>query len=388
MNFSIKYRPQSLDQVVGHSKIIKELKKRTKENDFPYVMIFTGKTGTGKTTLQRILAKNILCKSKDENGNSCNKCEICKTVDEEKISNYYYEYNASNIGIDEMRNIEELAMMRSLNTANGKVIVIDELQELSSNKKAAKNILKLLEKPIKNTFFILGAMNEDKVEKSILNRSVKYRLKDVLVEDISNYLMSVCVQENIDLKDKIKLDAIINISQNSDGSVRAAISYLERVIYSDLWDSKDLLTDLGIVSQETITRWINGLFNQDASILSNEITVEFLEKVNRTLLIYLKALYRLDIPTWQKNQYLSGLGKFDANQVLRALQGLNEYLKYVYTNNYLLEYNVLNVFNEIKLDIEENKHQEKVMNRLWNDTTPIKKEEIPELLSQPKRRRA
>jgi hypothetical protein len=155
------------------------------------------------------------------------------------------------------------------------------------------------------------------------------------------------MQEKIDFKDPIKMEALINISQNSDGSVRTAVSYLERVVYSDLWNSKDLLTDLGIVSQETITKWINGLFNKDASILSSEISIEFLEKVNRTLLIYLKALYGLDIPSWQKNQFLSGLEKFEVDEVLKALQGLNDYLKYTYTNNYLLEYSAMNVFNSI-----------------------------------------
>lgn len=362
MNFSIKYRPQNLDQIVGHKKIIAELKKRSKNYDFPNVMIFTGKTGTGKSTLQKIIAKNILCINKDENGNACNNCEMCNTVNEEKLSNYYYEFNASNIGIDEMRNVEELALMRSLSTALGKVIVIDELQELSNAKKAMKNILKLLEKPIKNTFFILGAMNEDKVDKAILNRAIKYRLRDLQVEDISNYLMSVCIQENIDLKDKIKLDAIINISQNSDGSVRAAISYLERVIYSDLWDSKNLLNDLGIVSQDSVVQFINGLISKDVSILNNEINVEFFEKVNRTLLIYLKILFGLDIPIWMKKQYLTGIKNLEKEKVLIALRGLNDYLKYTYTNNYLLEYTLLNTFNEIKNNIVE--EQSKVRRRV------------------------
>lgn len=365
MNFSIKYRPQKLDQVVGHSKIIVELKKRSKNNDFSNVMIFTGKTGTGKTTLQKILAKNILCKNKDDQGNACEQCESCKTVNEEKLSNYYYEFNASNIGIDEMRNIEELAYSRSLNSASGKVIIIDELQELSNAKKAMKNILKLLEKPIKNTFFILGAMDESKVEKSILNRSVKYRLRDLEVEDISKYLMNVCLQEQINLKEDNRLNTLITLAQNSDGSVRTAISYLERIVYSDLWNSKDLLTDLGIVSQDTIIQFINGLLSKDASILNNEITVEFLEKVNKTLLIYIKALFGVEIPTWQKNQYLNGLGKFDVKSVLKPLQSLNEYLKYNYTNNYLLEYVVMNAFNEIE---DKNKKIEELKDNLQQDS--------------------
>lgn len=346
MNFSIKYRPKVLDEVVGHEKIVKELKKRSKNYDFPYVMMFTGKTGVGKTTFQKIIAKNILCKNKDEEGNSCNTCEICKTVDDNRISNYYYEYNASNLGIDDMRQLEEIAIMRSLNPAAGKVIVIDELQEMSANKKAQKNILKLLEKPIKNTYFILGAMNESKVDKAILNRTVKYRLGGLIPQDISKYLVTICTQEGIEIKEENQVNTIVTISENSDQSLRTAVSYLERVINSELWTSESLLNDLGIISQEEINSWINGILSGDNSIFRMTIDVDTLEKINYILLLYLKNLMGIELLSWQKMK-LKGIGSFSLDIVKKCFTNLNEYLKYTYTTQYLLDFTIINTFSEI-----------------------------------------
>ena len=84
MNLAQKLRPMTFDDVVGHEKTIKELKKRCKEQSFPQVIFLIGNTGTGKTTLQRIIAKSMLCLDKTEEGYGCGICKTCEAIDNEK----------------------------------------------------------------------------------------------------------------------------------------------------------------------------------------------------------------------------------------------------------------------------------------------------------------
>jgi len=362
MNLTVKYRPKSLDEVVGHEKIIKELKKRCVLREFPNTFLFSGKTGTGKTTLQRIMAKNILCLSVDKEGNSCNKCEICISIDNEKINNYYYEFNGSNLGIEEMRSIESLATVKTLSQTKAKVIVIDELQELSANKKAQKNILKILESPLKNTYFILSTMDEYKVDKAILNRAVKYKLQDLSEKEIGKYLIHICKEEKIDLTDQNKIQTLVTLVQNSDGSVRTAVSYLERIIYSDLWNENEIIKELGIISQEKISIIVNQLLSGNVEIFENKIDLNVLENINDILLLYYKVLSGCKIETWQKSK-ITYLKNFSVQKVKYAITRLAELLKYNYINQYLIDFAVVDIINYCKGNENENENNEEISKR-------------------------
>lgn len=354
MNFSIKYRPKSLDEVVGHDKTIKELKKRAEKNDYPYVMLFSGITGIGKTTLQKICAKNILCNNKDEHGNACNECEICKNIMNETPCNYFYEFNGSNTNIEEMRIIEELAITKQLSKSTKKVIIIDELQELSSNKKAQKSILKLLEKPIKNTYFILGTMEESKVDKAIVNRTVKYRLNPLKANEIGQYLISVCGKEGIDLKDPERVQVLVSLAQNSEGSLRTAVALLERVIYSDIWTTTDVVKELGVVSKDRMISIINGVLNGDSSVVNNnDIDKDFYDKIEMAFLTYYKYLSGVHPDPYYLDQ-IDGIGKFPIERVELVINEMNEIMKYTYNNKLLTDFILLKVINLCKKDKEKN----------------------------------
>ena len=347
MNFSITYRPLTFNDVVGHEKVIREFLKRAKDRNFPNVILLSGKTGTGKTTIARIIGKTLVCLNYDENGLPCNKCELCIAIQNELMNNYYFEYNGSNIGIDEMRLIESLALSKPLTQAKAKVIVIDELQELSSNKKAQKNILKILERPLKNTYFILTTMDETKVDKAILNRAVKYRLNNLSEKEIGSYLLKICQQEGIDLSDKNKINTIVSIVQNCDGSVRTAVSILERVIFSEIWNIEDLQKELGIVTQDKIIQIINKLLLGDISVLENEINSDVIEKINFNLLLYYKVLSGLEIEPWKINS-ISGIGNFNIEKVKYAITKLLDLLNYNYVNQYLIDFMLVDIVNYCK----------------------------------------
>jgi len=368
MNLTIKYRPKKLDEVKGHKKVIKELSKRSKEDNFPQVMMFAGKTGLGKSTLQRIIAKNILCMNKDEIGNCCNQCEVCKTIDYEKLSNYCFEYNASNLGIDDMRLIEEKTMIKNLGKVQRKVFVIDELQELASNKKAQKNILKMLERQYKNVYFILGTMDITKVDKAIRDRSVIYLLHDIETDDIIQELIYICDQEKYEIKEENQAEMITTIAHSSNGIMRAAISYLERIIYSELKDTDDVEKEIGIITEEKLAKIINGLLAGDISILNTRIREEIYERLTDKLNVYYKYISGLKI----NDNILKYLYKFDTDIVAYTIRRLNDLMNFRYLTTNLIEFIIVDIINYIK----ENKLKKKV-----------NEEKITPIQEQPRRRK-
>lgn len=345
-NLYQKYRPQIFDQVVGQESILKDLRKRNQNSSYAQAMLFEGITGCGKTTLQKIIAKQILCKSKDENGNACNKCEYCQTVNEEKISNYYFEKNASNLGIDEIRQLEEIATKKTLASATAKVIIIDEFQEIS-NQRAMKNILKLLEMPLGNVYFLLGAMNGEKIDKAIKNRCALYKLQPLAVPEIVKYLMYICKEENILLDTTEKKQVVISLADTCMGSLRQAISNLERVIYSDLWSVKDLNEELSIISNENLNEIANQLLQGDINLLNNKITDDILKRIKFILNLIYKLENGLELNTWQKQQ-INGIKKCNVKNIEYAISQLNELNKFPYLPSDVIEFQIINIINHNK----------------------------------------
>lgn len=342
MSLYNKYRPKSLSDIVGHEKSVSELKKRSKEDNFSHTMMFSGNSGLGKTTLQRIVAKNILCQNKDEEGNSCNTCDICKCIDEEKISNFYTEINASNLNIDEVRELAESAKKKNLSTVKRKVFVIDELQEMKKSQSALRTLLKPIESEIPNVYFILGTMQESDIPTSIKNRCVHYKLKDLSFEEIAQNLYSICTKEGIAIDTKEKADTLIAVAQNSDGSMRTAISYLERCIYSNIWDSKAIIEELGIVSNEGLITIINHLLTGNVKLFENDITKDILDRIRWILNVLYKSKAGVELNAYQKS-FLKGIINVDAVFVSKIISRLNELTMLPYINQEMIDFALINI---------------------------------------------
>lgn len=341
-----KYRPNSLNEVVGHKSIIKDLMKRSKDGTIPRVILLSGNTGIGKTTIQRILAKNILCNDKDSGGNACNVCSICKSIIEEKISNYYFEYNSSNIGIDTAREITENADVKSFSNAKAKVFCLDEIQEMTKAKAALNNLLKPIEKDYKNVYWILGSMGDIKdIPKAITNRCTTYKLKSLSTEDIATQLYSICQKENIPMTNPEQAEVLLTIAENSYGSLRQSISYLERVIYSELWTVKEVIKELEIISTTDLIRSINALFKGDSEAFNIQYTPELKDKLRYMLGTIYKTLSSIEVPSWQSSQ-LKGIDKgITIDQVEYALNKLFDLNKFPYVNSEIIDFALVDIFN-------------------------------------------
>jgi len=350
-NFSITYRPKTLSEVYGQDLIIKDLTNRSKNNSWQKVMYFSGRSGIGKTTLARIIAKSIICNNKNEDSTPCNSCNICQSIDNEIPSNYYFEYNASNLNIEAMREIELSAKQRMVGAAKAKIFVIDELQELNKNKTAQKNLLKILESPNKYAYFILGAMDDSKVNYAIKNRGTPYMLKPLPIEEIANCLMGICIEEKIKVE-KREEDILMLLAGNCGQSMRTAISFLERVIYSDVWEKNKVVEELMIVDEDSVKKIMSLMFEGNLMALDKPINESTLEEIRRKLNIIYKAIIGLDLNTWQKDQVDgTGFSKLSINQIEKMIRELNHLFTYVYLTPDLIEFALINcirIVNEEK----------------------------------------
>jgi DNA polymerase III gamma/tau subunit len=210
-----------------------------------------------------------------------------------------------------------------------------------------KNILKLLEMPLGNIYFLIGAMNGDKIDRAIKNRCALYKLQPLSVPEIVKYLMYICKEENILLDTTEKKQVIISLADTCMGSLRQAISNLERVIYSDLWFVKDLNDELSIISNENLNEMINQLLQGDINLLNNKITDDILKRMKFLLNIIFKLENGLELNTWQKQQ-ISGIKKCNINNIEYTISQLNELNKFPYLPSDVIEFQLIDIINHNK----------------------------------------
>lgn len=293
MNLYQKYRPYRFQDVVGQVKTINELKKRAIDNNFPQVMIFSGPTGTGKTTIARIIASYLNCSNPKE-GEPCGECRSCKAIQEENvISDNLLEFDARDIKVDEIEKIKSFCSTQSL-LGGKKIVFIDEFQGIvgqGSSASARDKTLKLFEKVYKDVYFILGTMNWDSIPKEFKEASKGrmsfYKLSPLTSSEIVGRLYDICEKENVVLTND-KSNGLMTIAENSQGSLRIAISYLERAIYGDIWSEEELLEELDIVSNQTVIDLVVKLVKRDTSILQTHVNETIFNQIEELILATIK----------------------------------------------------------------------------------------------------
>jgi len=346
--FSLKYRPQLFSEIYGHKKTVNDLLDRSKNNNFPKVILFSGITGSGKTTLENILIKAMLCDNKI-GGEPCNKCSYCKSIDSGKPIENVSFYNGSNLGIDEARGIEDKTDHYILSKKNTKIFVIDEMQEIP-NARAQKNLLKILEKTSDDCYFILGTMDKSKIDSAIINRSVNYNL--ILdYKEIRDYLQYIIVKENIVVNEKSKLpQMVVTIVDNCGGSLRTAISMLERVINSGIETDEELFKELGIVSDIMINETIKGLLSGDINKIDFKVNEIVLENLSKKLIILYKYVCGIELNGFEKSQ-LRGIGRIGEDKkiiVENTFDGLAKLNNYAYLKPDIIQFQLMRTFMENK----------------------------------------
>ena len=214
-----KWRPVDFDDVSGQDAITDILKYEVANNKLSHAYLFCGSRGTGKTTCAKILAKAVNCLN-PRNGNPCNECEACRSIDAGIATDVIEMDAASNNGVDNVRDMkDEIAFTPAL--LKYRVYIIDEVHMMSGS--AFNALLKTLEEPPSYVIFILATTEFHKLPTTIVSRCQRFDFRRISSENIMSRLNYIAKNEGISLTD----DGARVIARVSRGGMRDAVSLLE-----------------------------------------------------------------------------------------------------------------------------------------------------------------
>ena len=199
-----KHRPKDLDEIIGQREAVKMIKKFLETDSLPHALMFSGPSGTGKTTVARILKDKLGCSDFD-----------------------FFELNSADFrGIDTIR---EIRKVMNLNPMGGKVRMwlIDEAHRLTTD--AQNAFLKLLEDTPPHVYFILATTEPHRLIRTIHTRCTEVRFSLLSTSELQELITKVLKKEGKELNE----DLIDEIVQAAQGSARKALVILEQVLQAE-----------------------------------------------------------------------------------------------------------------------------------------------------------
>lgn len=221
--FYLKYRPQSLSELVGQEAVKNALNSSFANNKLSHAYLFTGPRGTGKTSTARILAKMVNCLGKES---PCNKCSTCVSIADGSNLDLIEIDAASNRGIEDIRTLREKIKL-SPTSAKKKVYIIDEAHMLTTE--AFNALLKTLEEPPGHALFILATTEASKIPETIGSRTQKLTFNLASEAQLLEALEKIIKAEKIDI-DEVALKILV---KKAEGSFRDGVKLLDQLASSE-----------------------------------------------------------------------------------------------------------------------------------------------------------
>jgi DNA polymerase-3 subunit gamma/tau len=221
-----KYRPQKFSEVIGQEHVTRTLQNAIEQGRSAHGYIFSGHRGIGKTTVARILAAALNCRSKDHPvPEPCGICESCTEIRAGNAVDVIEIDAATNRGIDEIRELREAARYRPARD-RFKIYILDEAHQITD---AAFNaLLKTLEEPPDHIVFMLATTQPEDIPQTIRSRCQHFSFRAVKFDAIVAQLRDLVTREGIEADD----DALALLAEAGDGSMRDALSILDQAIAS------------------------------------------------------------------------------------------------------------------------------------------------------------
>ena len=222
---ALKYRPQSFDDLIGQEVVTETITNSIIANKVPNAYLFTGIRGIGKTTTARIVAKALNCSNGIENLCKENLCENCEAITSSSHIDVLEMDAASKTGVDDVRDLIEFSRYGPT-SAKYKIFIIDEVHMLS--KQAFNALLKTLEEPPEYLKFIFATTEIKKIPITVVSRCQRFDLSRIKSTELFGFVKKIKDKENGKASD----DALKLIVKISEGSVRDALSLLDRALLS------------------------------------------------------------------------------------------------------------------------------------------------------------
>ena len=221
-----KYRPQRFSDVIGQEHVTRTLQNAVAQQRVAHGYIFSGHRGIGKTTIARILAMALNCRSKDHPvPEPCGVCDSCVEIREGRAVDVIEIDAATNRGIDEIRELREAARYRPARDRY-KIWILDEAHQITD---AAFNaLLKTLEEPPAHVIFMMATTQPEDIPQTIRSRCQQFSFHAVRFDEIVGQLRAIAKPEGIKTDDS----ALALLAEAGDGSMRDALSIMDQAIAS------------------------------------------------------------------------------------------------------------------------------------------------------------
>lgn len=219
-----KYRPQRFSEVIGQEHVTRTLKNAIEQQRIAHGYIFSGHRGIGKTTIARILAMALNCRSTDKpTPEPCGVCESCVEVRAGSSVDVIEIDAATNRGIDEIRELRDAARYRPARDRY-KIYILDEAHQITD---AAFNaLLKTLEEPPPHIIFMMATTQAEDIPQTIRSRCQHFSFHAVKFDEIVHQLGEIAGKENIQADN----EALAVLAEAGDGSMRDALSIMDQAI--------------------------------------------------------------------------------------------------------------------------------------------------------------
>ena len=222
---ALKYRPQIFEDLIGQEVVTETITNSIKANKVPNAYLFTGIRGVGKTTIARIVAKSLNCLNGIENLCRDTPCENCNAIANSNHIDVLEMDAASKTGVDDVRDLIEFSRYGPT-SSKYKIFIVDEVHMLS--KQAFNALLKTLEEPPEYLKFIFATTEIKKIPITVVSRCQRFDLSRIKSTELFEFVKKIKEKENGNVSD----DAIRLIVKMSEGSVRDALSLLDRGMLS------------------------------------------------------------------------------------------------------------------------------------------------------------
>lgn len=207
-DFDKKYRPPTLDKVIGNEQIVTRLKGIIKSGNIPKAMLFCGPTSAGKTTLVRAFVADLF--------------GVGRVSENSHVD--YHESNAANQRkIDDIRDLLKVVRLKP-RSAPRRVFFFDEAQQITGD--AGQLILKPTEEPPPQTMFIFGSMEPEKLLPALKNRCQQFVLQGYTKEEVIKFIKRIRKGEGMDY---VPDELLPVVAENSNGELRSAAGIMQAV---------------------------------------------------------------------------------------------------------------------------------------------------------------
>ena len=225
-----KYRPQRFADVAGQDHVTRTLLNALTQNRIAHGYIFSGHRGIGKTTIARILAKALNCRTEigtpaRPTPEPCDTCDSCIEIRQGNAVDVIEIDAATNRGIDEIRELRDAARYAP-SRDRFKIYILDEAHQITD---AAFNaLLKTLEEPPAHVIFMMATTEPENIPQTIRSRCQHFSFHAVKFDDILAQLRMIAGHEQVTAED----DALALLAEAGDGSMRDALSIMDQAIAS------------------------------------------------------------------------------------------------------------------------------------------------------------